>query len=162
MDRRGFTKIIAYQGVYEIIIFILVGVSLGGFRIRKDSIDPKQAKPNEGIKRSLRYTVITFCSLVFAGIFVVWVMDFSFQWNPVLICLGLAVGLLGGLGANESSGVVCIQHYTLRLMLYRKNYIPLDYVSFLDYASDRIFLQKVGGGYIFVHRMLLEHFASLE
>ncbi|MBH8555963.1 hypothetical protein I8751_27210 [Nostocaceae cyanobacterium CENA357] len=39
-------------------------------------------------------------------------------------------------------------------MLYRKNYIPLDYVSFLNYASDRIFLQKVGGGYIFVHRRL--------
>lgn len=72
------------------------------------------------------------------------------------------MGLLGGLGANESSGVVCIQHYTLRLMLYRKNYIPLDYVSFLDYASDRIFLQKVGGGYIFVHRMLREHFADME
>ncbi|MCC5604988.1 NACHT domain-containing protein [Nostoc favosum] len=150
-----------FYSVYEIIIFILVGVFLGGFRIRKNSINPKQAKPNEGIKRSLRYTVITFCSLVFAAIFVGLVMDFSFQWNPVLICLGLAMGLLGGLGANESSGVVCIQHYTLRLMLYRKNYIPLDYVSFLNYASDRIFLQKVGGGYIFVHRMLQEHFARM-
>jgi hypothetical protein len=25
-----------------------------------------------------------------------------------------------------------------------------------------IFLRKVGGGYIFVHRLLLEYFASLE
>ena len=32
----------------------------------------------------------------------------------------------------------------------------------LDYAADRIFLQKVGGGYIFIHRLLLEHFAALE
>ncbi|WP_230967953.1 hypothetical protein [Nostoc sp. WHI] len=28
--------------------------------------------------------------------------------------------------------------------------------------TNRIFLQKVGGGYIFVHRMLQEHFASME
>lgn len=148
--------------VYEVIIFIIVGVFIGGFRIQKYRIDPKQAIPNQGIKRSLRYTVITFWSLVFAAMFVCWVIDFSFHWNPVLICIGLALGLFGGLGANESSGVVCIQHYTLRLILYRKNYIPLDYVSFLNYASARLFLQKVGGGYIFVHRMLLEHFARME
>ena len=31
----------------------------------------------------------------------------------------------------------------------------------LDYAVDRIFLQKVGGGYRFIHRLLLEHFAEM-
>ena len=30
------------------------------------------------------------------------------------------------------------------------------------YTTDRIFLRKVGGGYIFVHRLLQEYFASLE
>ncbi len=40
---------------------------------------------------------------------------------------------------------------------------PLDYVRFLDYAAkDLNFLQKVGGGYIFIHRILLEHFAAME
>jgi len=38
---------------------------------------------------------------------------------------------------------------------------PLDYVQFLDSAVDRLFLRKVGGGYIFVHRILMEYFASL-
>ncbi|MEB3295717.1 MAG: hypothetical protein VKJ24_21415 [Synechococcales bacterium] len=37
-----------------------------------------------------------------------------------------------------------------------------NYARFLDHAVDRLFLQKVGGGYIFVHRMLLEHFAAME
>ena len=32
----------------------------------------------------------------------------------------------------------------------------------LHYAADRIFLRKVGGGYIFIHRMLMEYFAALE
>jgi hypothetical protein len=40
--------------------------------------------------------------------------------------------------------------------------IPRDYISFLDHAAERILLRKVGGGYIFVHRMLLGYFASLE
>jgi len=29
-------------------------------------------------------------------------------------------------------------------------------------AADRIFLRKVGGGYIFIHRMVMEYFAALE
>jgi hypothetical protein len=50
----------------------------------------------------------------------------------------------------------------LRLILYFNNYIPWNYARFLDYAADRIFLQKVGGGYIFMHRMLMEHFAQMK
>jgi hypothetical protein len=38
----------------------------------------------------------------------------------------------------------------------------LRLVPFLDYTADRIFLRKVGGGYIFIHRMLLDYFASLH
>lgn len=33
---------------------------------------------------------------------------------------------------------------------------------FLDYAAQRIFRRKVGGGYIFVHRLLQGYFASFE
>ena len=58
------------------------------------------------------------------------------------------------------AGLSCIQHFALRLILYRNNKIPWNYARFLDYAAERIFLQKVGGGYIFIHRMLMEHFAS--
>ena len=45
---------------------------------------------------------------------------------------------------------------------YRNGSLPFrDLVPFLDYCAERIFLRKVGGGYIFVHRLLMEHFASL-
>ncbi|ABW33030.1 conserved hypothetical protein (plasmid) [Acaryochloris marina MBIC11017] len=71
------------------------------------------------------------------------------------VSAGLFFGLIGG-------GTTCLRHFTLRLMLYRMGHIPWNYARFLDYAADRLFLQKVGGGYIFVHRMLLEHFASME
>jgi hypothetical protein len=154
-EKQFYDKIYA---VYVVIVFIIVGVFRGGFRIQKDIID-KKAIPNQGIKRSLSYTVIAFFALMFFAIFVAWGMDFKFVWNPALIYIGLVVGLLGGLGTNESSGVVCIQHLVLRVILWLKGNISWNYARFLNYASDRIFLQKVGGGYIFVHRMLLEHFA---
>jgi len=35
------------------------------------------------------------------------------------------------------------------------------YGSEVHCATDRIFLRKVGGGYIFIHRLLQEYFASL-
>jgi hypothetical protein len=75
---------------------------------------------------------------------------------------GLAGGLVGGLlGGLSKGGAFCVQHWTTRLLLWCYGYTPRHYVDFLDYAAERIFLRKVGGGYIFVHRMLMEYFASL-
>jgi hypothetical protein len=34
--------------------------------------------------------------------------------------------------------------------------------ALFGYAADRIYLRKAGGGYIFIHRMLMEYFAALE
>jgi hypothetical protein len=59
-------------------------------------------------------------------------------------------------------GYTFIQHILLRLLLIFNKSIPWRYLFFLDYACDRIFLRKVGGGYMFVHRFLMEHFASLN
>lgn len=66
-----------------------------------------------------------------------------------------------GIFSGAIVGFACIQHLTLRFILYRANYIPWNYTHFLEYTTERIFLQKVGEGYIFVHRLLLEHFAAL-
>jgi len=50
----------------------------------------------------------------------------------------------------------------LRFLLWRARSIPWNLPQFLDYAAERILLRQVGGGYIFVHRLLLEYFASLD
>jgi hypothetical protein len=59
-----------------------------------------------------------------------------------------------------AGGRACLHHFALRLVLWHNNFAPLHYVHFLDYAAARIFLRKVGGGYVFVHRSLLEYFAA--
>ncbi|MEM8808972.1 MAG: protein kinase [Cyanobacteria bacterium P01_G01_bin.38] len=69
---------------------------------------------------------------------------------------GLAFGFAAG------GGEAVVKHGILRLMLWLSGKTPWNYAKFLNYAAERIFLQKVGGGYIFVHRLLLEHFAGME
>ena len=87
-------------------------------------------------------------------------------FNPVLIT-GLFFGLMFGLiiapiGSLLGGGDVVIKHYLLRLILRREGHVPWNYVRFLDYTTSLIFLRKVGGGYIFVHRLIMDHFASLD
>ena len=77
--------------------------------------------------------------------------------------IGLGLWLSMGLffGACVGAGALIIQHYTLRFWLYHYGYLPFNLVPFLDQAADRLILQKVGGGYRFVHRLLQEYLASL-
>ncbi len=77
--------------------------------------------------------------------------------------LATTIVLIGGLIALlRYGGLDMIEHYTLRVILWRKGYAPRRYAHFLDYATKLVFLRKVGGGYIFIHRLLLEHFAAMK
>lgn len=40
--------------------------------------------------------------------------------------------------------------------------LPLNYVRYLDYCVDLVLLRRVVGGYMFVHRTVMEHIAALE
>lgn len=62
--------------------------------------------------------------------------------------------------ALEKGGYFLLDHFVTRYLLYRKNLVPWDLVRFLDTAAERILLRKLGGGYMFVHRTLLEYFAK--
>lgn len=73
------------------------------------------------------------------------------------LVVGLRIGLLGLLGYGAFD---VIKHLTLRLILYSKKHVPRRMSHFLDYAAELGFLQKVGGGYIFVSRLLREYFAE--
>ncbi|HAH00516.1 MAG TPA: hypothetical protein DCL75_17070 [Ktedonobacter sp.] len=76
---------------------------------------------------------------------------------------GLTYGFLFGVIFGLSNrGFACIQHVILRLFLWRAQCVAQNYRYFLNFASERVLLRKVGGGYIFVHRLLMEYFASLD
>ncbi len=91
-------------------------------------------------------------SSIFTGNFIVSVITY------LTLHLGLITGLIGGLWLG---GFAVIQHYTLRLVLTRSAFLPWKLISLLNHCVDLIFLRRVGGGYIFVHRSLMEHFATM-
>jgi hypothetical protein len=115
------------------------------------------SSPNEGIKRSVRNALISGLG---SGL-LIGLGSGLLRWDILFVGKedGLVVGMIIGL---RFGGRAFLQHCALRLILWYNNYAPLHYIHFLDYATARIFLLKVGGGYMFVHRMLLEYFAAMH
>ncbi len=109
---------------------------------------PNQAM-RQSAKNALVFGLIGFLGMALAAALLRWRILF---WG----IFGVGFGLVAG------GGEACVKHLILRVILYCNGCIPWNYSRFLDYATERIFLQKVGGGYIFVHRLLLEHFAQMR
>jgi DNA polymerase III delta prime subunit len=157
--------------------FLIYWLLLGLFRgLSSDILDKKRrVRPNQGIWLSARNSVLVG---IFGGL--IGILSYAFSnlltfslayglseglkqdLNDVLrdgLLFGLACALLSSLLIG---GLACLQHIILRLLLWRAGCAPLNYPRFLDYAADRILLYKVGGGYIFIHRLLQDHIASLD
>lgn len=157
-SRRNSELSIPLSGVLAIgIVFGLLGSAVGfifGFSsgLRGPEMT-KKTRPNQGVWQSARnaWVLALIAGLMLGGM----IGALGRDWNSVLHngFIGAVVGwLIGG-------GSACLRHFSLRFMLYRLEYAPWNYTKFLDFTSDRRLTKKVGGGYIFFHRMLLEHFA---
>ncbi|MBW4545934.1 MAG: NACHT domain-containing protein [Symplocastrum torsivum CPER-KK1] len=155
--KPGLVEIVRlFDGVLGLIAGLTYGLTngLGGSEIETKTI-PNQAIWMSAMSAKIFGLVGGLIGGIVGGLSSGLVGDLTVGIIDGLI-IGLVVGLIGG------GGLACIKHFTLRLILYFNNYIPWNYACFLDYAAERIFLQKVGGGYIFTHRMLMEHFAQME
>lgn len=156
---------VAEKGIYRVFVTagwktglsggLWIGLIMGLITLLSGGILRPRTTPGQGIHRSATIALIAGSTSGFLSGSISWLTigpGGSF-FNSVSVAV--VVGLFGG-------GLFCIKHATLRLILWGKRLAPLRYVRFLNYASDLLFLRRVGGGYIFVHRLLLEYFASLE
>jgi len=161
------------------LFFLVVNAFFGG--LQRGILDTKGV-PNLGIKLSIRNALVVggIGLAVFVPLVeILWALNFglgdflekglltwkvNFQlWLRQALDGALFFGTLYGLIAFFWCGAQdVIQHYILRFILYWRGHTPLRYANFLDYAARLVFLQKVGGGYIFIHRLLLEHFAAMR
>ena len=153
--------------------WLLLGLFNG---LSSDTLDERRRiTPNQGIRRSARNSIlvglisglVSFPIVILCVVLSVWLISGLRGglrvWLSVCLSLGLIVGLAGGLLAGLlNGGLACTQHGVLRWLLWRSGFIPRNYVRFLDFAAERILLRKVGGGYIFIHRLLLDYFATLD
>jgi hypothetical protein len=143
-----------------------IGLAAG---LSGDEITTKNV-PNEGIHRSVRMAVSSgLASTLLVGL-LVWLGVGLGAWLRSGLSAELLVGLATGLFAGTLVGLAigfsyggraCLQHLVLRLSLQYYDCIPRRYVDFLNYVAERLFLRRVGGGYIFIHRLLQEYFATM-
>jgi hypothetical protein len=144
--------------------FLGLGQMLENALIRNDV--KLRTTPGQGIERSRRNgwlvggisggVTAVFLSLI-AFFSTLW-LDFSLaQAAGWIVGAALYLGLAGGM---LYGGLAVLQHRRLLAILQSDGVMPPDYVHFLDYAAERNLLRKVGGGYMFVHALLLEYFTT--
>jgi hypothetical protein len=137
-------------------LFVLTG-GLISWRIDRITVSGQRLK--------LVFSTLIFSSLLIGAITGVLTWNQSEPINGLInglisaVAFGLSMMLIDGL--NER-GFSLIRYYTLRFVLIRHHQLPRHLIDFLDFTVGLIFLRRVGGGYIFVHRLLMEHFAQLN
>lgn len=161
------------------VVFTIVGFGLavsailaglvGGLRA---SEVPIRESPNEGTRGSAisacATTIVTIICVTLAGLCLgryggMWLperFDFGLIIGPVV---GVTLGPLFGLCFSmKRGGRFVLRHFSVRMVLWLSKQGPLNYVRFLEHGEKLLILRRVGGGYVFVHRMLLEFVAQLD
>lgn len=152
---RIMTSLIGASGSLIFILLFLSGLIPSELEYR--------TRPNQGIIVTVRNAI---------GIFVISVIFhiiplFLIGIGPIVtlefaVAMGISfIGSLGALYLMAYGGISVLQHLTVRSLLEQQNKTPRNLAKFLNFTSELILTRRVGGGYIFIHRYLLEYFAHL-
>ena len=145
-----------YQGLGAGIGLTIVGGTIWGLNQGlTEGLIGSQLKettaPGQGLRLSLKNAFISFfISGIIFGIFLG-------IFGKLDIAVAISLTFFSIYGGNALA-----QHFVLRLVLLIEKQLPWQLISFLNYATQAIYLRKVGGGYIFIHHSLMEHFAEMD
>jgi hypothetical protein len=156
------------QGATGFTLGGLIGLGLGlilgclyGLRFGLQNSIQVRRYPNQDTMNAVRNL---FIILVLLGLLL--------EVGLTLIRLGQPLGaespidgqLLGGLAATLLAfglwASYVVQHFVIRLLLCASRATPWNYAHFLNTAANQHLLQKVGGGYRFVHEQVREQFVK--
>jgi len=148
---------------------LVVGLSLGLMFGPRTPLSETVPAPGQGIAMSRRHGLAAgvvsggLAALLFGVVAGAGVGVTSGAAAGVVTGLldGLSIGAIVGTGVGlRRGGGASLRHALLRRLLVRAGAAPRDYVGFLEHAAGLILLRRRGGGYEFVHRLLLDHFAD--
>ncbi|MCU0658734.1 MAG: protein kinase [Polyangiaceae bacterium] len=130
-------------------------------------------RPGEGLRQSARNAVrLAVPAGTFVGAFMGLVVVPLLKAHPEL---GMLLRTLPDIERNLTvqigttsiltglliyGGAAVLLHAALRVVLAACTPLPLRLVPLLDAAADRGLLRRVGGGWMFQHKLLLDHLAS--
>ncbi|HEY9853224.1 MAG TPA: NACHT domain-containing protein [Leptolyngbyaceae cyanobacterium] len=156
-----YTLIIPIYSVLLLVICLFIILVLSEFTKALRVEIKYLIKPNqliwESVKSAISFSVLTFL-LFMIPLITSKIEKINFDL-PYVLAFATFSGILFGFFLG--GGFACIQHFSLRLVLWLHGDIPWNYAKFLNYASEKLFLQRIGGRYRFIHDLLREHFANM-
>ncbi|PSB15792.1 NACHT domain-containing protein [Phormidesmis priestleyi ULC007] len=147
-------------GMIAALVEMLIRVLIDSLQVDVESrIRPN--RPNQGISRSINNVALCVALAVVIAAFIQTLLLQTYKSSITeLNNIALLLQILVWFSFQWIGGQACIQHFSLRLVLFRSHAIPWNFARFLNYATERMFLQRVGGRYRFVHKLLQEHLAK--
>ena len=162
-----------------LLLWLLVGMALGLpiglWRALVPGELTLRPAPNDGTRRSalnalyivlvLAVSAATVCGLVALALTAIRIrngmherlLDGMIDGLKVGVIIGLMVGTVAAL---YKGGIFCLRHFAVRAVLSAQGAFPWNYAHFLDFAAERLLLRRIGGGYMFAHDLLRDHFAK--
>jgi hypothetical protein len=166
----GALVITTFFGIFGTVMGAFLGALFGVLNGLTGPDIERRTVPNQGIRQTAaNVKVFALAGMLLVGVpyglmnLALGVISTRVAPSPldwVHFALGPAVlfAVMGGL----IPGAACIQHFTLRFVLWCFGLSPWRFVRFLNYATERMLLQRVGGRYRFIHGLLREHLAAMH
>ena len=121
--------------------------------------------PNSGVHNAIKNGFLTALVLSFTCSVCRYSLDF-FSNTPAslqtfsIIILPWILSYSSLIGFVSGGGLVFAKHFILRSILICNRSTPINYVDFLNFATERLILQRVGGRYRFIHDLLRQTLAQ--
>ena len=148
--------------IFWLVFGLLSGISTALIVARdKENEIRSRNQPNQGIRESAKNAILISLISLPAGMLLYALLRIADRQaiEPLrAITSGLGLAIFLGIGYG---GLACIQHFVLRLILWRSGSIPWNYAYFLTDAAECRFIKQVGGRYRFIHNMLRDRFAQM-
>ncbi|MCT7960175.1 NACHT domain-containing protein [Laspinema sp. D1] len=153
-------------GIYGI-FFAIIALSCGGIiALKAPDIELNTTSPRilwQSAIASVSWCLLGFVSFQFIGAilsavtprggWVMYLLSVLFFIGSTAPILGLICGLI--------TAIPWMKHLLVRVILWRRGDIPWNYSRFLEYVSQRLFLQRVGWQqYRFIHELLRDRLAE--
>ncbi|MCC6606205.1 MAG: NACHT domain-containing protein [Anaerolineae bacterium] len=141
--------------LFGVLVFLLALMFLLINGLQNNALE-KKSYPNQGILLSIKNSLLMVPLFSLPAAIPFGLITNNFQ-------AGLVAGIIFGIvGFFIYGGASLLKHYAIRVSLWHRGKLPFNYTQFLDHSARNILLYKVGGGYVFVHRLLQQYFANLH
>ena len=159
-----------WKEIFSFLIIILSGVYINSLVremiIKMRSEELNSIKVNQGIIQSWKNILIFTIWMLFLGLLTfirlqvgISILVSNFFLSNIFIEYIIYITVIAFF---EGGGRAILQHIALRIVLWLNRYVPFHFDLLLDYCTERLLIQRIGGRYRFMHKLLQDYFAKME